>query len=268
MSSRFFRGRRGLAVLFGTLFALFAFVLSVGLPAWLSVGTGNPASRTVNALTDNKEVRDEAARFFVEKLTEDDPTKDLTRFDELQASISSKLDELVKDDEFMSKVDGISDDVYDFFINGSDQPQVVEAQPVVSDLVDALAEVDPEFANLRKDLDDWKGLELEPMSDGPDFKSIKSGLNALVGVALLLTLVTGALYVRWSRSKRGALLFFGITVPVLGIIDLVTSGIVRSAVESSVDETDRFASAAVPVVANSVLSPFRIIGVTWIVLGA
>lgn len=267
MTSRYFKPRRGPAVIFGILFVLFALVLSITLPTWLSVGAGNPAGRTVTALTKNKEVRDEAARFFIEKLTDGASPEDLARFDELETTISGKLDELVANDEFMAQVDNISDEVYDFFVNGIDETQIVEAQAVVGDLVDALVEVDPEFANLKQEVDDWKGLELEPVTDGPDLKSLKQSLNSTFWVALFLTLVAGVLYARWSRSRRGMLLFLGITVTILGIIDLVAAGAVRSAVVGTVDETDRFANAAVPVVADSLLSPFRTVGIAWLVLG-
>lgn len=267
MTRWFFRARRGPAVLFGVLFVLFALVFSVTLPTWLSVGTGNPAGETVTALTKDKEFRDEAARFFIEKLTEDAPTEDLALFDELEATITGKLDELVANDEFMSKVGDVSDEIYDYFVNGIDETKVVEAKAIVSDVVDALVEVDPEFSDLKQNIDDWEGLELEPIDDGPDIKSIKDGLNTLFWLSLFFILVSGALYARWSRSKRGALLFVGITVIVLGVIDLVAAGAVRSAVVSSVDETDRFASAAVPVVADSLLSPFRTVGTTWVILG-
>lgn len=267
MAKQFFRARRGLAVVFGILFVLFGFVLSVTLPTWLSVGTGNPASRTVTALTEDKEVRDEAARFFIEKLTEDASAEDLARFDELEATISEKLDDLVANEDFLDKVGDVSDKVYDFFVNGIDETQVVEAKAVVDDLVDTLAEVDPEFASLKTEVDSWEGLELEPIDDGPDLKSIKDGLNSLFWLALVLTLATGVLYARWSRSRRGLLLFVGITALVLGIIDLAAAGGIRSAVASSVDETDRFASAAVPVVADSLLAPFRTVGWIWVVAG-
>jgi len=254
-------------VMFGVLFVLFALVLAVTLPTWLSVGTGNPAGETVTALTKDKEFRDEAARFFIEKLTEDAPTEDLALFDELETTITDKLDELAANDEFMSKVGDVSDEIYDFFVNGIDETKVVEAKAIVSDVVDALVEVDPEFSDLKQNIDDWEGLELEPINDGPDIKSINDGLNNLFWLSLLLTLATGVLYARWSRSKRGALMFVGITVVILGIIDLVTAGAVRSAVVSSVDETDRFANAAVPVVADSLLSPFRTVGMVGVVVG-
>lgn len=267
MTRWFFRARRGPAVLFGVLFVLFALVFSVTLPTWLSVGTGNPAGETVTALTKDKEFRDEAARFFIEKLTEDAPTEDLALFDELETTITDKLDELAANDEFMSKVGDVSDEIYDFFVNGIDETKVVEAKAIVSDVVDALVEVDPEFSDLKQNIDDWEGLELEPIDDGPDIKSIKDGLNSLFWLSLLLTLAAGVLYARWSRSKRGALLFVGITVIILGILDLIAAGAVRSAVVSSVDETDRFANAAVPVVADSLLSPFRTVGTTWVILG-
>lgn len=267
MAGRFFSPRRGPAVIFGILFALFALVFSITLPTWLSIGTGNPAGKTVTAIVKDKETRDEAARFLIEKLTEDAPTEDLELFDELETTITGKLDELAANDEFMAKVDEFSDQVYDFFVNGIDESKIVEAQAVVTDVVDALAEVDPEFAGLKENIDDWEGLELEPIDDGPDVKSIKNSLNSLFWVALVLTLGTGVLYARWSRSRRGMLLFFGVTAVILGIVDLVAAGAVRSAVVSTVDETDRFANAAVPVVADSLLSPFRTIGIVWIVLG-
>jgi len=267
MTRWFFRARRGPAAIFGVLFVLFALVLAVTLPTWLSVGTGNPAGETVTALTKDKEFRDEAARFFIEKLTDDAPTEDLALFDELETTITDKLDELAANDEFMSKVGDVSDEIYDFFVNGIDETKVVEAKAIVSDVVDALVEVDPEFSDLKQNIDDWEGLELEPINDGPDIKSINDGLNNLFWLSLLLTLATGVLYARWSRSKRGALMFVGITVVILGIIDLVTAGAVRSAVVSSVDETDRFANAAVPVVADSLLSPFRTVGMVGVVVG-
>lgn len=267
MTSRFFKPRRGPAVIFGVFFIIFAFMLSIIMPTWLSVGAGNPAGKTVTALTKNKDVRDEAARFFIEKLTEGASAEDLARFDELETTISDKLDELVANDEFMAKVSDVSDEVYDFFVNGIDQTQVVQAQAVASDLVDALVEVDPEFANLKTEVNDWKGLELEPINDGPDLKALKDSLNSTFWAALVLTIVAGVLYARWSRSRRGMLLFLGITVTILGIIDLVAAGAIRSAVIGTVDESDRFANAAVPIVADSLLSPFRTIGILWLVLG-
>ena len=267
MTSRFFKPRRGPAVIFGILFALFALVLSFTLPTWLSVGAGNPAGKTVTALTKNKEVRDEAARFFIEKLTDGASPEDLALFDELETTISGKLDELVANDEFMAQVDNVSDEVYDFFVNGIDETQIVEAKAVASELVDALVEVDPEFADLKQEVNDWNGLELEPTDGGPDLKALKESLNSTFWVALFLTFACGVLYARWSRSRRGMLLFLGITVTVLGIIDLVAAGAIRSAVVGAADESDRFASAALPVVADSLLSPFRTVGIAWLVLG-
>lgn len=251
----------------GFFFVIFAFVLSIILPTWLSVGAGNPAGKTVTALTKNKEVRDEAARFFIEKLTDGASPEDLARFDELEATISGKLDELVANEDFMAQVGDVSDEVYDFFVNGIDETQIVEAKAVAGDLVDALVEVDPDFANLQQEVNDWKGLELEPVNDGPDLKALKDSLNSTFWAALFLTIVTGILYARWSRSRRGMLLFFGVTVTILGAIDLMAAGAIRSAVVGTVDETNRFANAAVPVVADSLLSPFRTIGILWLVLG-
>lgn len=267
MAGFFFRARRGPALACGILFAVFALFFAVALPSWLSVGTGNPAGETVTALTRDKEVRDEAARFFVEKLTEDAPTDDLALFDELEETITTKLDELVENEEFMSKVDGISDEIYDFLVDGRYEKTIVDAKAVAEDVVKILTEVDPDFADLQQNLDEWEGLALEPIEDAPDINALKNALNIVFWTALVLSVVTGTLYARWSRSKKGALAFIGSTFAVLGVVDLIAAGSVRSAVVSAVDEDDRLANAIAPVAADSLLSPFRTVGVTLLIIG-
>lgn len=267
MTKQFFRARRAPAVLFGILFVLFGLFLSISMPTWLSVGRGNPAGTTIKALTRDKAFRDEAARFFIEKLTENASSEDLAKYDELRTTISGKLDELAANKEFMVKVDAISGDIYDFFVEQPDQTRVVDAKAVVSQVVDSLAEVDPQFKGLSKDVNDWEGLKLEPVKDGPDVKAIKNGLTNVFWASLALTVIFALLYLRWSRSKKGALLFLGISVLILGIIDVVVSSGVRSVAESAVDSEDKLAAVAVPVAADSLLKPFRTIGIVWIVLG-
>ena len=221
----------------------------------------------MSALTKDKEFRDEAARFFVEKLSEGSSTDDLARFDELETSITDELDELVANEEFMGKVDDISDEIYDFFLNGVDESRTIEAKAVVEDVVDALVEVDSGFGDLRQSIDDWEGLELSPVDDGPDLKALKNAVNIVFLAAFVLSLTFGVLYLRWARSPKGALAFLGATVAALGVIDLVAAGAVRSAVVSSVNDDDRLASAAVPVAADALLSPFRTVGIVWLVVG-
>ncbi len=267
MHNQFFRAKRIPAVVCGSFFLLFVLFLTVTLPTWLSVGRGDPATRTVVALVKDQEFRYEAANFFVEKLSEDAENPDLPRFDMLENAINTKLDELVQNEEFMAKVKGISGDVYDFFIEGAKELKVIAAQDVVSDVVDALVEVDPQFAPLQEQVNTWQGLELEPMEDAPDFKAIKNSLAVIFWVSLGLSIVLGALYLRWARSPKGGLLFVGIPLLVLGAMNVIAASSVRSAVTSAIDTDDALAAAAVPVVASSVLKPFRTVGIIWIVLG-
>ena len=72
---------------------------------------------------------------------------------------------------------------------------------------------------------------------------------------------------RWARSPKGGLLFVGIPLLVLGAMNVIAASSVRSAVTSAIDTDDALAAAAVPVVASSVLKPFRTVGIIWIVLG-
>jgi hypothetical protein len=265
--NQFFRAKRVPAVIFGVFFIIFALFLTVTLPTWLSVGRGDPATRTVVALANDQEFRYEAASFFVEKLSADAAVADLPKFAELETAINKSLDELVKNEEFMSKVKDISGELYDFFIDGAKEFKMIAAQDVVGDVVDALVEVDPRFAPLQEQVSTWKGLELEPMNDAPDFKSIKSSLAIVFWASLVLTLISGALYSRWARSRSGALLFIGIPLFILGLMNVIAASSVRSAVVSAVDTDSAIAAAAVPVVARSVLNPFRTVGIIWIALG-
>ena len=251
----------------GVLFIIFVLFLTVTLPTWLSVGRGDPATRTVVALANDQEFRYEAASFFVEKLSADAAVSDLPKFAELETAINTSLDELVKNEEFMAKVKNISGELYGFFIDGAKELKVIAAQDVVSDVVDALVEVDPRFAPLQQQVSTWKGLELEPMTDAPDFKAIRNSLAIVFWASLALTIILGALYLRWARSRSGALLFVGIPLFILGLINVIAASSVRSAVVSAVDTDSAIATAAVPVVARSVLSPFRTVGIIWIALG-
>lgn len=267
MQNQFFRARRVPAVICGVFFIIFVLFLTVTLPTWLSVGRGDPATRTVVALANDQEFRYEAANFFVEKLSEDATVADLPKFAELETAINASLDELVKNEEFMAKVKNISGELYDFFIDGAKELKVIAAQDVVTDVVDALVEVDPRFAPLQEQVGTWKGLELEPMEDAPDFKGIKNSLAIVFWVSLALTIILGALYLRWARSRSGALLFIGIPLFILGLMNVIAASSVRSAVVSGVDTDSAITTAAVPVVARSVLSPFRTVGIIWIALG-
>lgn len=237
------------------------------LPTWLSVGRGDPATRTVVALANDQEFRYEATEFFVEKLSADIPNSELPRLELLQDAINTSLDELVKDEEFMAKVKNISGELYDFFIDGAKELKVIAAQDVVSDVVDSLVEVDARFAPLQEQVDTWKGLELEPMNDAPDFKAIRSSLAIVFWASLALTFILGVLYLRWARSRSGALLFVGIPLFMLGLMNVIAASSVRSAAVSAVDTDSALATAAVPVVASSVLKPFRTVGIIWIALG-
>ena len=66
-----FVGRRAQAVVFAIFAAICAVTLCLGFATWLSLGVGNPAKRVVHSLSESEAFRDEAARFFVEKLSED-----------------------------------------------------------------------------------------------------------------------------------------------------------------------------------------------------
>lgn len=268
--ARFFRARRGPAVAFAVVLSILALLFSLALGVLLSVGTGNPATRAIHALTEDAEFRDEAARFFVAKLSEGaegDASQVLTRN---EAAVTAVLADLIGSESFTSELDAISDSARAWFVDGDPASRRVSVLGPVSQMVDSLETVDPQFGALRDGLAGLDRLDLG--GDGGDSPK----LGRIIGVVLLATLAllvlvvaTGAGYARVAASSSGAMRTFGVLFASTGALLIAVWFAATTAVESVASSQDEaLARIAIPTAASAVVSPFRTLGAAWLLVGA
>jgi hypothetical protein len=265
-----FSARRGPAVAFAILASIVGLLFSVVLGAWLSIGAGNPATRAINALADDAAFRDQAATFFVDKLTEDSGGDADTVLTRNEAAVTAALSDLIGSPEFTRELDSISDSARRWFVDGDRASASISLKPVVAQMVDTLEGVDPEFGVLRIGIATLDDLDLA--GDGGNSPQFGGILTAMLGAVVGLFLVAAACafgYVRTARSAAGAAstsggILLGIGVLMTGTWFAATTA--ASTAASSQDEA--VARTAIPIVASALASPFRTVGILWIALGA
>jgi len=243
---------------------------SVALGAWLSIGAGNPASRAIHALADDAAFRDQAAEFFVDTLTEGTGGDADTVLTRNEAAVTAALSDLIGSPEFTRELNAISDSARRWFVDGDRASASISLKPVATLLVDTLEGVDPEFGMLRIGIVLLDDLNLAgDGGDSPQFAGILTATLAAVVVLLLVAAACAFGYARTAKSASGAASTAGGIV--LGIGVLMTGAwfgatAAASAAASSQDEV--VARTAIPIVAAAIASPFRTVGILWIVLGA
>ena len=268
--SRFFLARRGPAVAFAVVLSVLAIVFSLALGVLISVGTGNPATRAIHALTEDPEFRDEAAAFFVDKLSEGaegDASLILTRN---EAAVTAVLAGLIGSESFTTELDAISDSARRWFVDGDPASRRISVAAPVAQMVDSLETVDPQFGALRDGL-----AELERIDLGGD-SGTSPELGRIIDIVLVATLAllalvvaTGAGYARMAASSRGATRTFGILAASCGALLVgVWFAAVRIVESAASSQDEALARIAIPTAASAVASPFRTLGAAWIVVGA
>lgn len=268
--TRFFRARRGPAVAFAVALSVLAVVLSVALGVLLSVGTGNPATRAIHALTEDPEFRDEAARFFVDKLSDGadgDAGQILTRN---EAAVTAVLADLIGSESFTDELDAISDSARRWFVDGDPASRRISVSGPVSQMVDSLEAVDPQFGALRDGLADLDRLDLGGDSgDSPELGRIIDVVLLVTLALLVLVAAAGTGYARVAASSSGAMRTFGVLFASIGALLVAGWFIVTTAVESAASsQDDALARIAIPTAASAVVSPFRTLGAAWLLVGA
>lgn len=267
---RFFRARRGPAVALAIVLSLLALVFSLTLGVLFSVGTGNPATRAIHALTEDAEFRDEAARFFVDKLSEGaegDATQVLTRN---EAAVTAALADLIGSESFTSELDAISDSARAWFVDGDPASRRISVSGPVSQMVDSLEAVDPQFGALRDGLADLDRIDLGGDSgDSPELGRIIDVVLIATLVLLLLVAAAGTGYARVAVSSSGAMRTFGVLFASIGALLVAAWFAATTAVEAAASSQDEaLARIAIPMAASAVVSPFRTLGATWLLVGA
>lgn len=267
--ARHFTARRGPAVTFAILTTVVGLLFSIALGVWLSVGAGNPATRAIHALADDAAFRDEAATFFVDKLTEDaggDADAVLTRN---EAAVMAALSDLIGTPEFTSELDSISDSARRWFVDGDRASASISLKPVVTQMVGTLEGVDPEFGALREGIASLDDLDLA--GDGGNSPQFGGILTAMLGAVVGLFVVAAACaygYARMARSAAGAATTAGGILLGIGILMAgAWFGATAAASSAASTQDEAVARTAIPIVASALASPFRTVGAVWLFLG-
>jgi len=267
---RFFRAQRGPAVAFAIVLSALALVFALALGVLLSVGTGNPATRAIHALTEDPEFREEAARYFVDALSEGadgDASQFLSRN---EAAVTAVLADLIGSESFTRELDAISESARAWFVDGDPASRRISIAPPVSQMVDVLERVDPQFGVLREGLADLDRLDLA--DDGADSPELGRIINIVLLVTLALLALLAAVgvgYARVAASANGATRTFGALAATIGVvlvgIWLVATRVAETAASA---QDEALARIAIPTAAAAVVAPIRTLGTAWIVAGA
>ena len=257
-----FVGRRSQAIVFGVLTTIFGVVLCLSFSTWLSLGVGNPAKRAVHSLSESEAFRDEAARFFVEKLSEDAGSDATAVLDEKGDDIKQALSDLLGNEDFVSELDSISDSAYGWFVDGDSASANISVRPAVEQMIDTLGSVDSRFDTLRQGVAELDDLNLAGNdNESPRLGRFLSMLSIGVAVVFVLTLLFAFGYARAATSSRAALRFATWLLGACALLSLgLWFGANRAAEMVAADQNEALARIALPLVASSLTAPFRSLG--------
>ena len=264
----FFRSKRGIAIPVLVLLALIATLWAVIAPLWLSVGRSNPISGVTNSLLTNTPFKIEAGQYFVTKMKKDASGDELKLLQTKGDQVATTLTVLLNAPQFKSNVDGITNQVYDYYILGSEKAKSISVKPLATLAINALVSVDPQFKKLQKEIDKIKPIDLKPKTNGPDLKQIHSLLNFGFILISFLLLILIFIYAIFARKRTGFLRTIGIYFIYIGLLDIAihTVGIAISNHQIKT-MTDDLARTAVPIVITRLASPLMTIGISLLILG-
>jgi len=265
----FFRGKRGGAIPSAIFFVLFATLLSILGSIYLSIGIGNPVNKATGSLIANQSFKTDAGTYFVSKALETakgDERKILTT---KGPQISQTITAFLGNPIFHNELNQISDIAYHYYTSGNKTAQTIDVKPIVTLALLGLESVDPQFSQLKKELDKIKPIELKPQANGPDAASVKSDFTLAIVLLILLTLLTLGLYLLFSKSGKLAMRTLAYVLAadglILVIIHIVASAVVHHQAQMA---TESLAREAIPIVASSLLTPLISLGIFEILVGA
>ena len=265
---KLFRAKRGGSVPSAIFFVLFATLLSIIGSVYISIGIGNPVNKATGSLIANPSFKQDAGTYFVSKALETakgDERKVLTtKGPEISQTITAFLGNPI----FHSELNQISDLAYHYYTSGNKSTQTIDVKPIVTLALLGLESVDPQFAQLKKELDKIKPIDLKPQTNGPDAASVKSNFTLAIVLLILLTLLTLGLYLLFAKSGKFALRTLAYVLAADGLILIIIHVVATAVVHSQAQKaTESLAREAIPIVASSLLSPLISLGIFEILLG-
>ena len=249
-------------------FSIFFTLLSILGTVYVSVGIGNPVNKVTHTLWSNPTFRVDAGNYFVSKALETATGAERKLLRQKGPEISATVASFLANPVFHQDVDQLSNVVYSYYISGATAKQTVDVKPIVNLGLLGLESVDPQFSQLKKELDKIKPIKLQPQTNGPKATNIKSTFTLTTILLLLLSLLSLFAFSLFAGSLKSFLRKVGVTIFVDGIllivIDIVAAAVVNHQASTA---SESLAREAIPLAAHPLIAPFLTFGILNLVIG-
>jgi phage pi2 protein 07 len=267
-NSFWFKGHRGLAICFGILMFVFSTLLPVSFGVWSIAGSGNPVTPITHSLLHDKDFRDTAGAEFVRQLSKDATGAEKDLFAKKGKKISTAVSNLLNQPEFETGINKISEGLYSFYANSSQESVSIDVKPIAQMTLTALTKVENKFKILKKELNKLKPIELKPQTSGPDIAQMRKILNLFFFVLITFFILVNILYFRYAKTLTGALRMAGSQFIYMGLITLAINIIGNSLANSAaVWSSQPLTQIAIPIVAKLELGIFSTLGFAVLLAG-
>jgi hypothetical protein len=256
-----FRGKRAVAIPSAIFFTLFFTLFSIIGSVYLAIGIGNPVNKVTGSLIASQRFKHDAGTYFVLKALETAKGDERRILTEKGPEISQTITAFLGNPTFHTQLNQITDTAYHYYTNGTKVPQSIDVRPIASLALLGLEAVDPQFSQLKKELNKIKPIDLKPQTNGPDAASIKSDLTLAVLLFLLLSLLTIFFYLLFAKDAKSAARTAAYILVGDGIFLIVINILAKAIISSQATKaTESLAREAIPIVASPLLSPFLLVG--------
>jgi hypothetical protein len=265
----FFKAKRGGAIASGIFFVLFFTLFSILGSVYLAVGVGNPVNKVTSSLTASESFKQDAGTYFVSKALESAKGDERALLLKKGPQISGAVTTILSNPILKQLLDGISNTAYTYYMSGNKSLQTIDVKPLANLALIGLESVDPQFKQLKKELDKIKPIKLQPQKSGPDVGKINSDVGLALLILLLLTAITKVLYARFAKSLMAYVRTIGIVLLSEGVVLILLHQIAGAVISHQASTaTETLVREAIPIAAHPLLSPILTIGLLEFLFGA
>lgn len=264
----FLKGKRGGAIPAAIFFVIFLTLFSLLGGLYEAVGTGNPVNKVTGALISSNNFKVDAGKYFVSKALETAKGDERKLLLQKGPQISAAVSQILSNPILHTQLDQISNTAYTYYTSNSKVEQSINIKPLLQLALLGLESVDPQFVQLKKELDKIKPIKLQPQTKGPNAAQVKSDFTLVVALLLLFSLLSLALYLLFAKSRKGALRVVGTTLLSDGlfliVLNLVAGAIIK---HQAATASESLAREAIPIAAHPLTAPIFTLGFVEFIIG-
>jgi len=262
------KAKRAGAVPSAIFFTIFFTVLSIAGSVYFAIGVGNPVNKATNSLLSSTSFKNDAGTYFVTKALESATGDERNLLNKKGPQISATVTSFLGNPVFKGELNAISNIAYNYYTGGAKARSSIDVKPILQLALLGFESVDPQFAQLSKELNKIKPITLQPQTNGPDASQIKSYFTLGVWILLVISLLTLFLYLVFAKNVRFALRFPGIVLLSDGVLLVVLNIVATSVVNhQAAKATESLAREAIPIAAHPLISPLMTTGIVELLLG-